>query len=49
MKMKFLQCALLVTFLIGDVAMADKMIIDDMTNQSGQPDEEFWAVFLRDR
>lgn len=41
MKIGLLQIALLLTLLIGNISMADKMIIDDMTNQSGQPDEEF--------
>ena len=30
MKMKFLQSVLLLTILIGNIAFADKMIIDDI-------------------
>ena len=32
---------LVITFFIGNYSMADKMIVDDMKNQSGVPDEEF--------
>ena len=32
---------LVIPFFIGNYSMADKMIVDDMKNQSGLPDEEF--------
>lgn len=32
---------LVIIFFVGNYAMADKMIVDDMKNQSGVPDEEF--------
>ena len=32
---------LIIIFFIGNYSMADKMIVDDMKNQSGLPDEEF--------
>ena len=41
MNMRFLQSIFLLTFLMGSISLADNMIIDDMKNQSGQPDEEF--------
>ena len=41
MNMRFLQSIFLLTFLMGNISLADNMIIDDMKNQSGQPDEEF--------
>ena len=40
MKFKY-TFFIVITFLIGNYSMADKMIIDDMKNQSGAPDEEF--------
>ena len=32
---------LFLTLILGNNVMADKMIVDDMKNQSGIPDEEF--------
>ena len=40
MKMRHLVF-LVITIFIGNYSMADKMIVDDMKNQSGLPDEEF--------
>ncbi len=40
MKIK-LQIIFLLALFIGSNSFANKMIIDDMTNQSGKPDEEF--------
>ena len=40
MKMRHI-IFLIITFFIGNYSMADKMIVDDMKNQSGLPDEEF--------
>ena len=40
MKMRHIVF-LVITFFIGNYSMADKMIVDDMKNQSGLPDEEF--------
>ena len=40
MKIKHIAF-LVITFSIGNYSMADKMIVDDMKNQSGTPDEEF--------
>ena len=40
MKIKHIAF-LVITFFIGNYSMADKMIVDDMKNQSGTPDEEF--------
>ena len=40
MKIKHIAF-LVITFFIGNFSMADKMIVDDMKNQSGIPDEEF--------
>ena len=40
MKMRHIVF-LVITIFIGNYSMADKMIVDDMKNQSGLPDEEF--------
>ncbi|MEL0172403.1 MAG: CIA30 family protein [Gammaproteobacteria bacterium] len=40
MKLHFIG-ALFLTLILGNNVMADKMIVDDMKNQSGIPDEEF--------
>ena len=40
MKLKY-TIFIVITFLISSNSMAEKMIIDDMKNQSGVPDEEF--------
>ena len=40
MKLKY-TIFIVITFFISSNSMADKMIIDDMKNQSGVPDEEF--------
>ena len=40
MKLHFVG-ALFLTLILGNNVMADKMIVDDMKNQSGIPDEEF--------
>ena len=40
MKLKY-TIFIVITFFISSSSMADKMIIDDMKNQSGVPDEEF--------
>jgi len=40
MKLHFIR-ALFLTLILGNNVMADKMIVDDMKNQSGIPDEEF--------
>ena len=41
MNIKFLPIFLILIFFIGNTSLADKMIIDDMSAKSGQPDEEF--------
>jgi len=41
MNIKFLPIFLILIFFTGNTSLADKMIIDDMSTQSGQPDEEF--------
>jgi hypothetical protein len=41
MNIKFLPIFLILIFFTGNISLADKMIIDDMSTQSGQPDEEF--------
>lgn len=41
MNIKFLPIFLILIFFTGNISLADKMIIDDMSAQSGQPDEEF--------
>jgi len=41
MNIKFLPIFLVLIFFTGNISLADKMIIDDMSTQSGQPDEEF--------
>jgi len=41
MNIKFLLIFLVLIFFTGNISLADKMIIDDMSTQSGQPDEEF--------
>ena len=41
MNIKFLPIFLILIFFTGNNSLADKMIIDDMSTQSGQPDEEF--------
>ena len=40
MKLKY-SIFIVITFFISSNSMAEKMIIDDMKNQSGAPDEEF--------
>ena len=40
MKLKY-TIFIVITFFISSNSMAEKMIIDDMKNQSGVPDEEF--------
>ena len=40
MKLHFIR-ALFLTLILGNNVMADKMIVDDMKNQSGIPEEEF--------
>jgi hypothetical protein len=41
MSIKFLAIFLILIFFTGNISLADKMIIDDMSTQLGQPDEEF--------
>ena len=40
MKLKY-TIFIVITFFMNSNSMAEKMIIDDMKNQSGVPDEEF--------
>lgn len=40
MKIKYIALLVIILF-VGNYSMADKMIVDDMKNQSGTPDEEF--------
>ena len=40
MKIKYIAFLVIILF-VGNYSMADKMIVDDMKNQSGTPDEEF--------
>ena len=40
MKIKYIAFLVIILF-VGNYSMADKMIVDDMKNQSGIPDEEF--------
>ena len=40
MKIKYIAFLVMILF-VGNYSMADKMIVDDMKNQSGKPDEEF--------
>ena len=45
MKIKYIAFLVMILF-VGNYSMADKMIVDDMKNQSGTPDEEFVRVVM---